>query len=402
MAVCDGAGNMIAFARMDGAPLGATELAVNKAHTAALWEMKTGEFQRSTQPGGVDWGLNTSAGGRIVVYAGGVPVHVDGGWSARSASAAAPASRTRRASRRPRQARASAAERAATVWGDPSRSACRAALLHGSRAGAAIRCCCSTEGRASTWDYLQPLVDELAAGYRVAVYQQRGLPPSTAGPPYDVATRSRTSSPCSTASAGSSAVVAGHSWGGHLLLHLLAAHPERIAAALAIDTLGGVGDGGEAEFDAEMLPPHARRAISSASSIWSARPWPARQRRRPHGVDAAALAGVLRRSAPRRRRSRGMRVSVEAYSATFESLHAELPGLAARLAGVAVPTVLVHGAGSPMPVTASTDTAAAIGSAAVIQVLGGAGHFPWIERPGRAAGGAGSPRARPAGPDLRR
>ncbi len=78
LAVCDRAGNLIAFARMDGAPLGATELAANKAHTAALWEMKSGEFQRSTQPGGVDWGLNTSAGGRIVVYAGGVPVHVDG------------------------------------------------------------------------------------------------------------------------------------------------------------------------------------------------------------------------------------------------------------------------------------------------------------------------------------
>jgi uncharacterized protein GlcG (DUF336 family) len=78
LAVCDRAGNLIAFARMDGAPLGATELAANKAHTAALWEMQTGEFQRSTQPGGVDWGLNTSAGGRIVVYAGGVPILVDG------------------------------------------------------------------------------------------------------------------------------------------------------------------------------------------------------------------------------------------------------------------------------------------------------------------------------------
>jgi uncharacterized protein GlcG (DUF336 family) len=78
LAVCDRAGNMVAFTRMDGAPLGASELAVNKAHTAALWEMRTGEFQRSTQPDGVDWGLNTSAGGRIVVYAGGVPVHVDG------------------------------------------------------------------------------------------------------------------------------------------------------------------------------------------------------------------------------------------------------------------------------------------------------------------------------------
>jgi uncharacterized protein GlcG (DUF336 family) len=78
MAVCDRAGNLVTFARMDGAVLGATELAVNKAHTAALWEMRSGEFQRSTQPDGADWGLNTSAGGRIVVYAGGVPVHVGG------------------------------------------------------------------------------------------------------------------------------------------------------------------------------------------------------------------------------------------------------------------------------------------------------------------------------------
>jgi uncharacterized protein GlcG (DUF336 family) len=78
MAVCDRAGNLVAFARMDGAPLGASELAANKAHTAALWELRTGALQRSTQPDGVDWGLNTSAGGRIVVYAGGVPVHVDG------------------------------------------------------------------------------------------------------------------------------------------------------------------------------------------------------------------------------------------------------------------------------------------------------------------------------------
>jgi uncharacterized protein GlcG (DUF336 family) len=78
IAVCDGSGNLVAFARMDGAPLGATELAANKAHTAALWGMRTGEFQRSSGPGGDDWGLTATARGRIVVYAGGVPVHVGG------------------------------------------------------------------------------------------------------------------------------------------------------------------------------------------------------------------------------------------------------------------------------------------------------------------------------------
>lgn len=249
------------------------------------------------------------------------------------------------------------------------------------------------------WTYLQPLVDELARGYRVAVYQQRGLPPSTAGPPYDVGTQVADVVAVLDGLGWERAVVAGHSWGGHLLLHLLTAHAERVAAALVIDTLGGVGDGGEAEFDAELL----RRT-------------PAGDVARVEHLERQAMAG-LGSEADLMESMRllwpayfaepatappfpGMELSVEAYSATFESLHAELPGLAGLLAGLSVPTVLVHGAGSPMPVTASTDTAAAIGAAAVIQVLGGAGHFPWMERPGalrsaldrlvRRAGGAAS------------
>ena len=37
--------------------------------------------------------------------------------------------------------------------------------------------------------YLDSLVPELAGGYRVATYQQRGLAPSTARAPYDVHTQ---------------------------------------------------------------------------------------------------------------------------------------------------------------------------------------------------------------------
>jgi uncharacterized protein GlcG (DUF336 family) len=76
--VADRAGNGVAMARMDGAALGASELAANKAHTSALWELRSGDLGASTAPGGDDWGLTTTARGRIVVYAGGVPVHVDG------------------------------------------------------------------------------------------------------------------------------------------------------------------------------------------------------------------------------------------------------------------------------------------------------------------------------------
>jgi pimeloyl-ACP methyl ester carboxylesterase len=44
----------------------------------------------------------------------------------------------------------------------------------------------------------------------------------------------------------------GHSWGGHLLLHLLAVTPARVGAALVVDPLGAVGDGGLAAFETEL------------------------------------------------------------------------------------------------------------------------------------------------------
>lgn len=77
MVVVDSAGHELASQRMDGAALGAMRLAVGKAFTAVSWATPTGEFTRSTQPGGDDWGWNTTDE-RIVVYAGGVPLLVDG------------------------------------------------------------------------------------------------------------------------------------------------------------------------------------------------------------------------------------------------------------------------------------------------------------------------------------
>jgi uncharacterized protein GlcG (DUF336 family) len=62
---------------MDGAALGAMQLAVGKAYTAVLWGMPSGDFMASTQPGGDDWGWNATDQ-RIVVYPGGVPLYADG------------------------------------------------------------------------------------------------------------------------------------------------------------------------------------------------------------------------------------------------------------------------------------------------------------------------------------
>jgi uncharacterized protein GlcG (DUF336 family) len=77
LSVVDGGGHVIASQRMDGAALGAMPLAVGKAYTAVLWGTATGYFMESTQPGGDDWGWNTTDE-RVVVYAGGVPLYVEG------------------------------------------------------------------------------------------------------------------------------------------------------------------------------------------------------------------------------------------------------------------------------------------------------------------------------------
>src|SRR4051794_16885926 len=78
VAVADRAGNVVASGRMDGAPLGAMRLALDKAYTSALWQMASGDLRLSSQPGGDDWGVTSTEGGRIVVYAGGLPLD-DGG-----------------------------------------------------------------------------------------------------------------------------------------------------------------------------------------------------------------------------------------------------------------------------------------------------------------------------------
>jgi len=77
IAVVDDGGHVVASQRMDGAALGAMKLAVGKAYTSVLWGAPTGDFMESTQPGGEDWGWN-STDPRIVVYAGGLPLLVDG------------------------------------------------------------------------------------------------------------------------------------------------------------------------------------------------------------------------------------------------------------------------------------------------------------------------------------
>src|SRR5947208_750997 len=78
VAVVDGGGNLVAFARMDGAWLGSIDIAINKAYTARAFNISTKELAAQSQPGKPLFGIAETNQGRIVIFAGGIPLQADG------------------------------------------------------------------------------------------------------------------------------------------------------------------------------------------------------------------------------------------------------------------------------------------------------------------------------------
>src|SRR3982751_360702 len=78
IAVVDVGGTVIAQARMDGASLSSVELAYDKAYTAAATRLATSFITTIAQPGGDFYGIANGLGGRAIIFAGGVPIEVDG------------------------------------------------------------------------------------------------------------------------------------------------------------------------------------------------------------------------------------------------------------------------------------------------------------------------------------
>ena len=77
-AVVDSGDQLVAFERMDGADLVGITLARDKAFTALTNRMSTGDLPPLTQPGDEFFGYHTVAGGRTIIFAGGLPLERDG------------------------------------------------------------------------------------------------------------------------------------------------------------------------------------------------------------------------------------------------------------------------------------------------------------------------------------
>lgn len=78
VAVVDSGDQLVAFERMDGADLVGITLARDKAFTALTNRMSTADLAPVAQPGAEFYGYATVAGGRTIVFAGGLPLERDG------------------------------------------------------------------------------------------------------------------------------------------------------------------------------------------------------------------------------------------------------------------------------------------------------------------------------------
>lgn len=74
IAVVDAGGNLVAHVRMDGAWIGSVDIAINKAYTARAFDISTKDLGEKSQPGGDFFGIQVADGGRVMTFAGGIPL----------------------------------------------------------------------------------------------------------------------------------------------------------------------------------------------------------------------------------------------------------------------------------------------------------------------------------------
>ena len=74
IAVVDAGGNLVAHVRMDGAWVGSIDISINKAFTSRAFDIETKALAANAQPEGQFYGIQNSNAGRVMIFAGGVPL----------------------------------------------------------------------------------------------------------------------------------------------------------------------------------------------------------------------------------------------------------------------------------------------------------------------------------------
>lgn len=230
-------------------------------------------------------------------------------------------------------------------------------------------------------EYLDTLVAELDGLFTTARYQQRGLAPSVVSGDISIEGHIADAVAVLDVLDWDKPTVIGHSWGGHFALHFAVAHPERVGRLVILDTLGAVGDGGIAEFGPNLL-----RGLSEAAQD------------RIADLDAQEENGEPLTEDERREHLSLLWPSYFADPATAPPMppmrfgradetwvsimaHFGDQTLEHMLPTVTVPTLIIHGGKSPIPLVEAEKIAALMPNAKLV-VHEGKAHWPWLEEPG--------------------
>jgi uncharacterized protein GlcG (DUF336 family) len=81
IAVVDAGGNLVSHDRMDGAWIGSIDISITKAFTSRAFDISTKDLAEHAQPGGQFYGIHGSNGGRIRIFADGIPLSRTARWS---------------------------------------------------------------------------------------------------------------------------------------------------------------------------------------------------------------------------------------------------------------------------------------------------------------------------------
>ena len=231
-------------------------------------------------------------------------------------------------------------------------------------------------------EYLDPVVAELRTDFRVATFQQRGLEPSTLEGPFTIAQALDDIVSVLDALGSQRALVIGHSWGAHLALRFTAAHQDRLLGMLAIEPIGVVGDGGRGSFEMELLarvPADRRKRLDELSAREEAG-----EATLEETLEAMAITWpffsptpLLRRRCERNgHRPRRSLSSLRRWRVTMIGLPPRCPPRRCATASLSVGRARSHGA---KRAGASAD----LSPHSVLRVVPDAGHFVWLEAPGR-------------------
>ena len=78
IAVADSGGNLVAHVRMDNAWIGSIDISIKKAWTSRAFDIATKDVASHCQSGGQFFGIHASNDGKVMIFAGGIPLKKDG------------------------------------------------------------------------------------------------------------------------------------------------------------------------------------------------------------------------------------------------------------------------------------------------------------------------------------